>query len=180
MSQLVEKSGRVEVPKGAGVEGFVRAMRAILRLPRVQSVHINNKGEMEFVRLARPDEEPQSLSVDFESVMPYSIIRNNQLRELAVPQDNAAVALVSLFRQVTLDRLFPISFVGSPASSVWSWFRASNGMEIPETDELFGFPFLVDTQVENEVLMLCTAPTRSAALIDTSRTYKISMPRSST
>lgn len=177
MPHFVERSDLIEIPKGTGTEGFVRALRAILQQPRVQEIHINSKGQVEYVRLVRPDEQMQPLAIDFDTIRPYAIVRNGEVKEVRVPEDNAAIAISMLFRQVTMDRFYPVAFIAGANTELWRWYTRTTDLELPATDEFYGLPFFWDRQLEDETLILAAATARGAALIDVQRGYKISIPK---
>lgn len=175
MARLVEQTATVEIPRGSGVEGVVKVIREIYKLRRVQHIH-HGLGKIEYTVLVPEEDSFVPLNVDFDSVMPHTVIRNHELFELEVPLDNAAMAFMHLFRRASLDRLVPIAFVGSSRSVVWEWHERTTGVALPVTDELYGLPFLADPAYEDATLFMCTSSERDAALIDTHRTYKILMP----
>jgi hypothetical protein len=174
-----ELTGTIEVPANVGIEGFLLAIRNILKLPRVQDVHINARGNISFKRFVRKGEGHDPLEVNFDSLMPYAIIRNSMVSELAAPSDNAAVAVAQLFAMAARDHLVPVSFVGGAKTDFWAWLDKSTGvpMSLSSTDEAFGVPFLRDRQLEDHVLVLCAAYTRTSTLIDVQRSYKLVIPR---
>lgn len=175
MGRLIDKTDTIEIPRGAGLEGYIKALRDIWPLSLVRRILIE-KGKIEYVRQVQPDDPFVPLKVDFDTVMPHTIIRNGEVRELEVPIDNAAFALAQMFRRASLDRLIPVAFVGGPLSVVWEWHHRTTGIELPITTELYGLQFLNDPHIEDATLFLCTSTERGAALIDTQRSYKILMP----
>jgi hypothetical protein len=175
MTRLIEQTSTIEVPRGAGLEGCIKALRDIWRLSLVRRI-VFEKGRIEYVRSVQPDDPFVPLKVDFDTVMPHTIIRNGEVRELEVPAENTAYAIAHMFRRASLDRLVPVAFVGSSQSVIWEWHHRTTGIELPVTTELYGFPFLDDPHIEDATLFLCTSTERDAALIDTQRSYKILMP----
>lgn len=174
-ARLVDQTDAIEVPRGAGIDGIIKVVREILRRPRVKRVEIE-KGKISFTQAIQPDNPFEPLKVDLDTVMPHTIIRNSDVREIEVPIDNAAHAIALMFRRATLDRLVPIAFVGSSNSVVWVWHERTTHIELPTSDELYGLPFFDDPQVEDATLFLCASTERDASLIDTQKTYKILMP----
>ncbi len=175
-TRLVDQAETIEVPRGAGIEGFIRVLRGIWKLPRVKHIEIE-KGKISYTQAMQPDDPFVALKVDLDTVMPHTVIRNGGVvRELDTPLDNASHAIALAFRRVTLDRLVPIAFVGSATSIVWDWHHKTTGIELPTVEELYGLPFFDDPHIEDWTLFLCASTERDAALIDTQRTYKILMP----
>lgn len=173
--RLVEHTERIEIPRGAQVEGYVKVLRDVFKLSLVKRL-VFEPGRAEYMRLMKPDEEFAPLKVDFETVMPHTVIRNGEVHELEIPHDNAALAIAMLFRRATLDRLVPVAFVGSGRSVIWDWHQRTTDIDLPATDELYGLPFLDDPHIEDATLFLCVSTERGAAMIDTQRSYKILMP----
>jgi len=171
-----EKNETIEIPIGTGVEGFLRALREILQLGRIQEVHIDARGKISYKRFAREGETPQPLDLDFESLMPYAIVRNGYVEEVIPSTTNAAVVLGQLFARAAADHVYPVAWVAGANTTFWSWLTKSTGLAGSVRDELYGLPFLQDHMLEDSVLLLCAAYGRRAAISDTQRSYKILMP----
>ena len=177
MSDYEEVTGEVEVPRNVGVRGFLKAIEDILKLPRVQDIHIDARGKVTYRHFMREGEERKPLSVDFESLMPYAVIRNSRVVELLDPDLNACVAVGQLFSMALTDHLYPVAVVGGANTNFWKWLEASTGLIVPSEDELFGVPFMRDRQLEDYVLVLCAGYARGAALVDTQKSYKLVIPQ---
>jgi hypothetical protein len=177
MTEYEEVRESVDVPKNAGVQGFLKTVEGILRLPRVQEIRIDARGKVDFRYFLREGEQHKPLEMDFETLLPYSIIRNNKVVELVDVDPNAAVAVGQLFDLAAADHLFPVAFVGGPGSLFWQWYETTTAIHLAAREELYGVPFLSDRALEDYVLVLCAAYTRSAALIDTQRSYKLVIPK---
>jgi hypothetical protein len=173
-----EVKGTVEVPPNAGIRGFLRAIEEVLKLPRVQEIHVNARGNISFTHFARTGEQRQPIEVNFESILPYSIIRNSRVEELVAPNVNAAVAVGQLFGMSARDHVVPVAFVGGAKTAFWRWLDTSTGLPLSgvSTEVAFGIPFLYDRQLEDRVLVLCAAYTRASALVDVQRSYKLVIP----
>lgn len=177
MSDYEEVHGEVEVPRNAGVRGFLKAIEDILKLPRVQDIHIDARGKVSYRHFLREGEERKALSVDFGSLMPYAVIRNSQCVELVDPDLNACVAAGQLFNMAAGDHLHPVALVGGANTGFWKWLEHSTGLVVPSEHEVFGVPFMRDRQLEDYVLVLCAAYARGAALVDTQKSYKLVIPQ---
>lgn len=171
-----EHSQSMEIPKGTGIEGFLRAVREILTLPRVQDIHIDSRGKVTYKYFLREGEEARALNLEFESLMPYAVVRNGHVEEVLVVNNNAGVVLAQMFARAGADHMYPVAWVGGANSTFWRWFDACMGFKSTSHDELFGLPFLRDRMVEDSVLILCTAYGPRAALTDTQRSYKVLIP----
>lgn len=171
-----EQNQTVEIPKGTGLEGFMHAIREILQLPRVQEIHIDARGKIAYKYFLREGEEPKGLELEFETLMPYAIVRNGVVLEVMPTSTNAAVVLGQLFGKATSDHMYPVAWVAGANTPFWKWFEKSMGFKSPGEEELYGLPFLRDRMLEDSVLILCTAYGRRASLIDTQRSYKILIP----
>jgi hypothetical protein len=167
----------IEVPKNTGVSGFLKTIESILKLPRVQNISVNAIGRVTYRRFLKDGESDEVLKVDFESLMPYAVIRNSTVLELAKPSENAAVALGQLFEMASRDQLNPVAFVGGANTNFWAWYAASTKLSIFVREEVHGIPFLTDRQLEDGVLVLCAAYARAGILVDTQKSYKLVIPR---
>jgi len=177
MADYEEVTGTVDVPKNAGVKGFLKAIEDILRLPRVQNIAIDARGRVEYRHFLREGEPHRPLEVSFDSLMPYAVIRNSRVIELAEPDLNAAVALSQLFNMAASDHLFPVALVGGANSRLWDWYVASTTVDPSSREDVYGVPFLTDRFLEDNVLVLCAAYTRAGSLVDTQKSYKLVIPQ---
>jgi len=180
MNEYVEVTGEVEVPKNTGKEGFLKAIKDILQLPRVQGITIDARGRIEYRHYAVKGEAYAPLEVSFDTLQPYAAIRNSTVIELTVVDPNAAIAVGKLFQQAEADRLCPVAFVGGANSRFWLWYSLTTGLASATKEELHGVPFLIDRHLDDSMLVLCAAYTRTAALIDTQRSYKLAIPTGAT
>lgn len=172
-----EHNDRIEVPKSAGVEGFLHALKSILTLPNVQRVEISAKGEVSYKYFLPKDEKAVSIKIEFDSLAPYAVVRNSSsVTELALPHNNAAVAIAQLFNLVAQDHLHPLAWVGSPHSQVWAWYQMTTAITPPNQESLFGLPFWSDRMVEDGTLILCAGFAKDGGLIDTHKSYKLCIP----
>lgn len=178
MSAFKEYQGTVRVPKGAGVDGFLLALREILRRPRVQGIHIDARGTIQFTYIGREDEGPlPSPEIQFETVSPLSVIRSGDVVE--VPEQKiAAHAVAALYRAASDELLYPVAFVVGTGTSFWKWHEQTTGIALnAQREDLYGYPLFYDKQVPEHVLILCTAYMRGGSLLDTRKSFKINMPQ---
>ena len=172
-----EVRGTAAVPHAAGIIGFLKTIESVLKLPRVQEININAKGEVAYRYFLKAGEEARTLDIDLESVLPAMIIRNSKLEELPNPHASASVALCQLFSLMARDRLYPVAFVVGPSTCLWDWYAQTAPTLYTRHDELLGVPLLVEKTYEEQTLVLCASYTRSAALIDTQSSYKLVIPK---
>jgi hypothetical protein len=175
MGELVEKVSTVEVPKGTGIDGFFAALKKILLRPRVQKIEINPQGKITYRFFAR-EEDPQQAEVDFDQILPYAIARNGEVVEISSPDTNAAVAVAQLFTNVADDQLFPVAFAMGTQSTVWRWFERTTGLKARNREAFFGLQVFPDRFIPDDTLMLCAAYGRTSSLLDTRKTYKLTVP----
>ena len=109
--------------------------------------------------------------------MPFAIVRNGEIQEIPYPNSHAAIGVAELFARASRDHMSPIAFLGGDNSSFWRWYEETTGLTPDTKENLFGFPFLTDMQMENDVLLLCTGFKRNALITDTVKSYKLSIPR---
>lgn len=171
-NNLVEST--ITVPKNTGVTGFIHTIKEILKLSRVQSIHINSKGVVEYKRYVS-DGEHRDFNIDFSGIEPYGIIRNGILSELIVSSCNAAVTIISMLDMAHSDNLYPVAFVTGANSTLWDWYKTTTGFQLSSNDSLCGLPLYTDRQAPDSVLILCAAHNKTSELIDTHKSYKIDM-----
>ena len=172
-----ERNETIEVPKGTGIEGFMLAIRAVLQLPRLQTVQIDSRGKVSYKYFLREGEESRTLELDFDALMPYAIVRNGVVSEVLPMSENAAVVIGQMFTRAAADHVYPVAWLGGANSVLWEWFLASLGPDNPvhTAEDLYGLPLLRDRMVDDQVLILCCAFSRGSSLIDTQRSYKLLM-----
>lgn len=175
-TDYVQHDEEIDIPKGTGIEGFLETIRQVLKLPRVQDIRIDARGKITYSFFLRNGEAKQALGVSFAELMPYAIVRNADVRELLLVNDNAAVALLQLFRQASIDHVFPVAFVTGAGTTVWDWYEASTQMKAEMRDELLSLPLLRDRMCPDDVLLLCTAFRAGDPLGATQKVYKIQIP----
>lgn len=178
MNDFKEFSETVRVPKGAGIDGFLVAMKAILRRPRVQSIQVDNRGVIKFTYIGREDERALPLpDLEFETMMPMHIIRSNDVAEVT-EESEASHAVASLFRAASQEMLYPVAFAVGANSSFWKWHAVSTGVSLDASrGEAYGYPVLYDDQIPDSVLILCAAYTRGGSMLDTRKSFKITIPQ---
>jgi len=174
-----EVSRVIEVPAGSGAEGFLHTIREILKRPRVQSISINNRGQVTFSRVLLAGEPSMDeVQIDFKHLMPHAVIRNGQVQEVILPEKlSTALVMCHLFRAASFDQLNPIALVSGADTRFWEWQKVSTGVELlPDREEAYGLPFYHDRHIPDESLLMCTGYSRKAELVDTRKTYKVQIP----
>jgi hypothetical protein len=169
-----EIKGKIQVPSNVGVEGFLTTIREILGRPRVQEIHVDSRGEVTYRYFVREGtEEERPLGVDFDFLLPGSIIRNGEVEEVTAGQ-SALATIAAMFDLVAADHFYPVAFVAGANSSFWGWYS----LEVaPRTSSfLFGLPFVEDRSFESNNLFLCTTFGKGGALIDVRRSYLTRVP----
>jgi len=177
MSEFQEFTDTIEVPLNTGIEGFIHAIRQLLKRPRVTSVHIDTSGKVTFTRFVRPEEPRKHFEVDFEEVAPSYIIRNVELQEIDCAHilDNAAVCISAMFWSASLEQMYPVAFVVGANSSLGAWHKNTTGI-ILTNNSAYGFPILRDRHIPDDALILTTAFARGGSMSDVKKSYKITMP----
>lgn len=167
------------VPKGTGIEGFLRSLREVLKLPNVQDVRITRQGTIEYTFFLREGEEKRVIMMNFDSLMPMALVRNAEVVE--VPSIDGLMtpvlaphAIMRMFELAAADHLLPIAFVTGASSLLWKWLDKS---PTRRTDgPLFGLPVHSDRNCPDEALLLCAAFKKDSELVDMKKAYKIAMP----
>lgn len=166
----------LQVPPGAGIEGFIRSLREVLKLPNVNNITINRQGKIEYTFYLREGEEKRVAAVNFDTLMPMAIVRNAIVTEVVDRNASATVAILQMFRCASIDHLVPIAFVTGANSMLWPWYEATTPLRADRKDELFGLPVHMDRQCPDEVLLLAAAFTTRTELVDMHKAYKIDLP----
>ncbi len=166
----------IEVPKNTGLEGFVHTVRSILKLPKVQSITISAKGKITYERYVL-DGEPKTLSIDFNGIEPYHLIRNapKQIEELVVHSGNAATILAAMLDRASSEQLFPIAFVTGANTVLWRWYQQTTGFSLVSKESISGLPVLFDRYVPDTALILSATLAKDGTMIDTYKSYKVEM-----
>ncbi len=179
MPDLQELVETIAVPPGTGVEGFLQAVRSILKKGMVQRILITLNGHIETTRYVRQGEE-DSIAVDFTTLLPSSVIRScADICEVPVDLEklSAAQAVATMFQAVSFDHLAPIAFATGTDSTIWRWHQQSTGIDFfNRKTEFYGLPLFVDSTLPSYGLFLCAGFRRDAAMVDTHKVYKVLMP----
>ena len=174
MPNYIEEEKTVDVPPGTGVPGVVRAVETILKLGKIQELTVV-PGRVTYIRLRKDEEPEQLIELDLATLMPSHVVRNCVLEELHLKSVNAAVVIGQMFFSVALAGLNPVAFVGSTNSELWAWYEATTQLTASR-EEFYGVPFYADKDIPDEVLVLCSALGRRAAMVDVTHGYKITIP----
>lgn len=178
--QLKPITETIEVPKETGVAGLLRLFEEVVRLKRVVEVHVlahRSPVKVTYKRFAAEDEPDKPLAIDLESLSPYSVLRNGEIKEFDGGTGPAAVVIAHLFREVSLMGLWPTALVGGRASRFWDWHKETMGMVPSQTrEDAYGLPFLTDRQIEDNTLLLAASYDRTSTIIDAQRAYKLLLP----
>lgn len=172
-----EVTDKLDVPGTAGIEGFILAIRSVLKMPRVMNVQIDSRGQISYTRWARREEPRKHIEVDFETVSPAAIIRNGKLVELDVEAilDNAAICVAAVFHRAATDHMFPVAWVVGRETFLPDWHYRTTGVKLPP-ESAYGLPVFRDRFIPDETLLLACAYGPGAAMIDARAAYKITMP----
>lgn len=168
-----KETQQVAIPRNTGRQGFLRALDQILQLPHVQSIHIGPTGVVSYERILLPEEKSETLGVNYEGLEPYHIMRNNEVVEI-LPRGLRApwLAVAALFNRVELERLVPVAVVTGTGLTFWEWWQ-STGAPVAHNSTLFGLPVYADRNLPDTTVTLCAAYSRSAALVDCHRFFKM-------
>ena len=107
--------------------------------------------------------------------MPYAVVRSREVEELTPRSDSAATTVAELFAKAHMDGYNPTALVVGQNSYFRGWHAKSTGVVLPK-EEAYGLPLLADVQTPDEALILCAAYGKRAALIDTVKSYKVTIP----
>lgn len=168
MAGYHEVQKTITVPKGAGIDGYLEALRTILKRPRVQDVHLKADGTVTYRRFAHEEEPEDPLTAELETLMPYHVLTRVSVVELLYEQKDAAQGIGLMFDCAAADGLAPIGFTSGDPNPL-NRTSTLNGT-------IYGYPLWVDPQLPREVLILLAAYTRDSALMGAQKAYKITLP----
>lgn len=174
MPEYELKKDSIDVPKNTGVEGFLHTVRVILKMPRVQSIHIDASGKVSYERYVQQDEPVELGDVGFEDLEPWHIIRNRDVEELIPNGTDPATVVMGMFNMAQREGFIPTSFV-TGANSIMKIWMSTGGRPIPDGKQIFGLPIYYDRNTPDTVLIMTVGYTKDAGLIDTQKSYKIEM-----
>jgi len=173
--QKVSKT--IAVPKNVGADGFLHALKNILRVPRVQKVVIDAGGKVTYDYFKVEGSEDTVLGLDFDSLAPGAVVRTVEMQELElVEDDKAPVVMCHLFRMCRISNLVPIALVTGANTLFWKWHDKAGvrGMEDTPHDA-YGLSILFDEIVPDEVILLCAGYSKESTLIDSVKVFKAVM-----
>jgi hypothetical protein len=177
MSEFKEVTDVVEVPKNAGIDGFLLTIRTYLRKPRVQEITIDARGKVSVRRYVRSDDSDRNVGIDFDGLQPAGVVRNAHVEEVSVFEGaNAAVVIGGLLDMVAVAQLKPLAFMTGAGSALWDWYRITTNVALKNRESLHGLPLYLDRQIPDTALVLAAGFGRDAALVDTRNAFKIEIP----
>lgn len=151
-----EKTSSVMVPKNTGIDGFLKTLRNILTLPRVQGIRIDAKGKIDYTRYVREGEPDNPITVDYSELEPWAIIRNGTIEELYHKESTPATNVIAaMFNWVAREGLTPVAFASGVETNFWQWHRQTAGVELSRTSSVYGLPLYTDRQMPDYSLVLC-------------------------
>lgn len=176
MSEYKEVADTLDIPSHAGIEGFLLAIRQILRMPRVTSIVVDASGKISYTRYARPEEPRKNIEADFDSVAPNALVRNALIQELdSHDQKNAAICIAGMFNAAAADHMYPVGFVTGANSNLYAWHASTTGIRL-DRENVYGLPVYPDRFIPDDALLLVTAYARGGSLVDVQKSYKLAMP----
>lgn len=175
MPDLKETTTTVEVPAHSGVEGFLHAIREIIKQPRVRRIVIDSAGRVSYTR-QQVNGEPENQGVDFGPMEPYNVMRNREMHELSYPRNlGACDVLTAMFDAVTSSGFTPICFAVGVGTVLWEWCHFTSGVDIRNREYLCGYPVYTDRQLPDTALVLMAGVDHTRALVDTRLSVKVEM-----
>lgn len=169
----------ISIPENTGVQGFLRAIEEIIKMPRVQRVTIEAPGTVTYRRFAVAGEEreAENFNIDLTNLQPHHIIRNAEVEELTYTNGMSAPAVIgTMLDRVAAKNLTPIAFVTGAASQLMSWYFYGAGAELQVRDRLFGYRLYTDRAIPDTTLVLCAGLGYTHALVDTRFSMKVEIP----
>lgn len=177
MDDYKERLDTITVPPNTGIDGFLRTIRTLLKLPRVQEIRIDARGQVTCRRYARAGDLEVNSGVDFAGLSPGDIVRNTHVEEVSIlPGYSAASVIGALLDTVAERQLSPIAFASGEATVLWHWYEASNGGKLRNREYLHGLPLYLDRDLPETALVLIAGLGQDAALVDARRSFKVEIP----
>lgn len=173
--EFQEVTETLEVPRHSGIEGFLIAIRGVLKLPRVVNLSIDARGKISYTRYARPEEPRKQVDIDFESVMPSQVIRAGSVQEVTLDGVKPEAFIPVLFARAAADRVFPIAFVAGADSWFFRFHETTIGVKLT-TDSAYGLPIYRDRHIPDEAFVLVCSYGPDGALVDAQVSYKMTIP----
>lgn len=171
MSKYVEREDRIEVPKNTGIQGFLKTLDTLLRLPRLQTITIDSRGFVVYKRFVS-DDEYNPIGVDYAELQPTSVMRYGTIEEVRVG-GMPYLQLARVLEQVAVEQLEAVAWVVGKGSNLVEWLARST--LAVRRERLLGYPVVEDAQMNTTSLVLCAAYARGAAIIDCQRFFKLDM-----
>lgn len=171
-----ETTNSIEVPPNTGIDGFLYALKELLKRPRLQEIVVDARGKITYRQYVREDLPQSNIGLDFDHLSPGGVIRNAEAVELEVREgQNAGVILASMIDISISDQLHPVGFATGSNTVLWAWYRSTTGAFLRSKTTLLGLPLYTDRQIPDTALILCSAYGKDSSMIDTQRAYKVEM-----
>ena len=175
MAEFVEVTKTIEVPKGAGIEGFIRILRQVLKLPRVTDVHISANGTVKAKHWVQEEAIDVPLNIDFVDLCPYTVIRNHSVVDMGYADDtNALHHMFRMCNKAREEQLHCVAFVTGAMSKLEQWIAQTCGE--PSYDYIMGLPVYRDRFIDDDALILCLAYAEDSEMKDVIKSYRITIP----
>lgn len=176
MEGYEERTSSISVPKNTGIDGFLKTLRSVLDLTRVQTIKIDSSGKVTYTRIVREGEGSSPLEVDFADLQPWGIIRNGEIEEfIEHGRHPAPVTIARMFDMLTRESLIPIALVTGSNSIFWAWHEETSGVRLVKQNMAYGIPIYPDREVPDHALILCAAYTKGTTLVGCHRFLSVSM-----
>lgn len=158
---LVERSHKIDIPAGYGLEPLLKIVRDLLGHRNILSISVR-VGAVEYTMLAEAEDESGALptSIDLDTVSPYTVVRSNALFSAIVREETLLSTLLSAIQHVSSRKLWPVGWLTSPTSLFWRQIQTEYYLDNQE--DLLGFPVYLDPQLDDDVVVLAAARTRGA------------------
>ena len=172
---LQARTKTIEVPRSAGIDGFMHVVREALRLPRIQNLTVDRTGKLTITQL-QEEEGDVNLNVSFEHLSPYHVIRNAKIKELQCSDAISSLGVVAaMLDNVACLGHTPIAFVVGTQTLLWDWLSSCELYAFKDRDSLLGHPLYSDKDIPAHTLVLCAGVGESPALVDTKLSVAVSM-----
>lgn len=165
---------KYEIPTPPTLNGLLRGVQNILRMPRVQRVEIE-LGKVRWERVVVPGEPVEETPLEGEEFDPATLLKACVLTELP-SYETPEVAFFRVFSAIDSIGLVPGGVVVPPGPSVWAWLRRPAPAPAAGVRYLLGLPIIDAPALPDEALFVFASSLPALSLSRASHAIRIPYP----
>lgn len=175
------KTEAFELPERPRIDDVLRAVRSILSQEAVQKITIELGKPVIYERYAHKN-EAKDPELTYAKLSLYDVVRNlgkledwdGLVLNLPNPPNTPADTLIQIFGHFSFMYGLPVSHIlVSEDTDLYSWLNL--GPTYKRDGYLLGVPVVKDSNIPNEVLVVCAAKSRSATVAEVTNAVKLVM-----